>query len=264
VSGSARRPPRPWPTAAWLLLAALPAEAYVLPPTSFLRRVVQRRADLAVHAFEVRGTLTLSGPAAQAAAQAAGLPAPAGDLAVPAFLTVKVPGRCRLELAPEGLAPASRPAAFRHGERAGGQRGLDAVRPVAALLEGACVLLADRGGGAEPERALAQALVRRGVDLSRETALARLGGRVAYVVGGRAKDPQPQAWFDKATLAPLRLEARPAGAAQDLRLLDYGAVGGEVFPQAAELWLGEALQARFASEKLVANPKVPDALFDGR
>jgi hypothetical protein len=95
-----------------------------------------------------------------------------------------------------------------------------------------------------------------------EVALGRLGGRVAWVVGGRPQDARPQAWVDKQRLELIRLVAPLAGAERDVRLLDFGSpVGGDTFPRAVELWSGGHLEARFITEKLTLNPKSPDALF---
>jgi hypothetical protein len=248
--------------AAALLAVALPVAAYLPPATAILKRVAQRRDDLGLAALEVRGTLAFSGDAAQRAASLTGLPATGPELTVPAILVMKVPGRCRLELAPDGVAAGDRPAVSIKGARVTAHRGLDGVPAARALVEGVCTLLAEKGaGGAEPERPLAQALSARGVALT-EVALGRLSGRIAWVIGGRAQDARPQAWVDKQSFQPARLIASLAGATRDVRLLDFGSpVGGDAFPRAAEVWSGGQLEARFTAEKLVQNPRVPDAVF---
>ena len=38
-------------------------------------------------------------------------------------------------------------------------------------------------------------------------ATGRTGGRVAFVVGGRARDDRPLAWIDKQNFQPLRIAA---------------------------------------------------------
>jgi hypothetical protein len=85
---------------------------------------------------------------------------------------------------------------------------------------------------------------------------------VAFVVGGKPRDDRPLAWIDKRTFQPLRVAAALGGARQEVRLVDWGsATGGDLFPRAVEVWAGGQLQLRFSTEKVVANPKVPDALF---
>ncbi len=248
--------------AALAALAASAAHAYVPPARAILRRVAQRRSDVAVTAYEVRGTVAFMGESARRAAAAASLPPPAQELALPALLLVKVPGRCRLELAPQGVPAAERPALSQRGGRVSGQHGLDGLPEARALVTTICALLAERGGGgAEPERPLAQALASRGVSLS-DVSFGRLNGRVAWVIGGRPQDGRPQAWVDKQSFQPVRLVAAGTAGSSDVRLLDFGSsAGGDAFPRAVEAWLGKELALRFTAEKVTPNPRMPDALF---
>jgi hypothetical protein len=243
-------------------LGAAPALGYLLPVTGILRRLASRREELALHAFEVRGTFAMSGEPARAAAAAIGLPLIGSELTLPALLLVKTPGRCRLELAPSGLAVSDRPAAVSRQGRLVGSKALDRVPAAAALVRGVCALLGERSGGAGPDRAWGQALARVGVPL-RDVYLGRLSGRIAYVLGARPSEAKPQAWVDKQSFQPLRLIAPLAGASlTDIRLLDYGSpTGGDGFPRAVEVWEGKELRARFTTEKLAANPKIPDSVF---
>lgn len=240
------------------LAVALPAAAYLPPAAAILRRVAQRREELHLSALEARGTLAFAGEGAQRAAAALGLPPPAGELSIPAVIALKEPGRCRLELAPERAAAADRPAVSLRAGRVLGHRGLEAVPAARALVEGLCALLGERPG---VERALAQGLSARGVALS-DVALGRVGGRVAWVLGGRPQEARPQAWFDKQSFQPVRLVAPLSGTTRDVRLVDFGSpVGGEAFPRAIEVWSGGALEARFTLERLWQNPRLPDAMF---
>jgi len=196
-------------------------------------------------------------------AQAAGLGlAGTGTEAyAPALFTVKVPGKCRVDLLLADLPAAERPAAAARGARLTGTRGLERQQAVAALVLGLCALLGERPGGAEPERPWVQALVPLGVAID-EVSLARAGSRVAYVLGGKAREERPLAWVDKQSFQPLRLAAAFAGARQEVRLLDWGSsTGGDLFPRAVEVWGGGQARLRFTTEKVVSNPKVADALF---
>ncbi|HEX8909868.1 MAG TPA: hypothetical protein VF805_11735, partial [Anaeromyxobacteraceae bacterium] len=95
-----------------------------------------------------------------------------------------------------------------------------------------------------------------------DVALGRVGGRAAWVLGGRPQEARPQAWFDKQSFQPARLVAPLGGPTRDVRLVDFGSpVGGEAFPRAIEVWSGGALEARFTLERLWQNPRLPDAMF---
>jgi hypothetical protein len=244
-----------------LAAAALPALAYVLPVPGILRRMGERRAELGLASLEATGTLQAEGPAAERLAVAAGLRTASGRVALPARFAMKTPGRCRLELLLPDAVEAERPAASLRDGRLTGVRGLDAAPAIAALVRSTCALLAVPPVAGGSERAYAEALGRRGVALDDAT-LGRFGGRLAFVVGGRARDAKPLAFVDKQTFQPLRLLATDGGALLDTRLLDWGSpIGGDWFPRAVEVWDRDALRLRFTAEKVTANPKLPDAGF---
>ena len=245
--------------AAGLVLAlALPALGYVLPVPGILKRAAARRAELSLDALDVTGTLQAEGDAAARIAAVAGL-RPGARVALPARVAVKVPGRCRLELAPPDAAEADRPFVSLRDARLGG-RGLDAIPAAVALVRAVCALLALPTGG-EADVTWAEALSRRGVALG-DAELGRFNGRIAYVIGGRARDTRPLAWFDKESFQPVRLQSAEAGTLLDVRLLDWGSpTGGDFFPRAVEVWDRDALRLRFTTERAAANPRLPDALF---
>ena len=243
-----------------LALAAGPALAYLLPPATVLRRLAQRREEMAIASLEVRGTLAASGDAARALSAATGLPLSGSELFAPAVLSIKAPGRCRLELVPAAGPAADHPfVATARGKLAG--KGLDRSPAAVALLKATCALLGLRPAGADPGRVYADELFRLGISLN-DDYLGHLGGRVAYVLGAPPQEKRPQAWIDKQSFQPVRLMAALAGPLADVRLVDYGSpVGGEIFPRAVEVHEGGALSLRLTAEKLAANPKIPDSLF---
>ncbi len=247
--------------AALVLCLAPPAAGYLLPVQGVLKRMAQRREELALQSLEARGTFSLRGEAARAAAGVTGLPLAGSELTAPALVTMKIPGRCRLELAPAELAESERPAVIWKQGRISGVRGLDRVPAAAALAETLCVLLGQRPGG-EPGRSYAEALARLGVSLG-EVHLGRSEGRIAWVLGARPTEKKPQVWVDKTSFQPARLVyARGGRPLADVRLLDYGSpIGGDWFPRAAEVHGAGGLEARFSTEKVAANPKVADSLF---
>jgi len=243
--------------AAAALALAAPAGAYVLPPAGVLKKAADRRAALEVTAVEATGTLELRGAAL--ARLGALAPAGAAVLTLPARVAVKAPGKARLELLPTDAAEGERPFVAVKDDRLAGRGGLEAT-PAAAALVRALAALIGAPGGAEG-KALGEALVRRGVKLD-ESTLGRFNGRLAVVLGGKAADARPLAFFDKETWLPLRLLAAEGGARLDVRLLDWASpTGGDWVPRAVEVWDGETLLLRFTTEKAAGNPKLPEALF---
>jgi hypothetical protein len=250
--------------AAALLALALPALAYVPNVSAILKRAAEKRGSLNLASLEAFGMLEVQGEAGARLAEAMGIPPSSdGRLAIPAHFAMKVAGRCRLELASPALrqaqGEADRPFLVVRDARVTG-RVLDGIPVAVALARSTCALLANRGGP-DADRSFAAALARRGVSLD-ASSLGRIDGRIALVVGGTGAEARPAAFFDKETSQPLRLVATEGGALSDTRLVGWGsAEGGDWFPKAVEVWEGEALRARFATQKATANPKLADALF---
>ena len=246
--------------AALALAAALPALAYVLPVPGILKRMGERRATLELASLEVTGTIVADADAAERIAAAIGQRQPGAPVSVPARLAVKVPGRCRLELAPAGVAETARPfVSVRDGKLASGG-GLGDVPAAVALVRGICTLLAVPTTG-DASAAYAAALAKRGIPLQDAT-LGRFDGQIAYVVGARTNDPKPRLFVAKDGFQPLRLVADDGGALRDVRLLGWGSqTGGDWFPRAAALWEGDRARLRFTTERAAANPKLAELLF---
>ena len=246
--------------AALAIALALPALAYVLPAPGILRRMGERRAALALDALSVSGTVTVDGDDAAAVPALSGLPRPGGFATAPAEFRMKVPERCRLELALPGVAEGERPfVAVREG-RVASAGGLGQVPSAVALVRATCALLATRVAG-DATQAYATALAQRGVAVA-EVSLGRFDGRVAYVLGGRAREPRPLAFVEKEGFQPLRLISPEGGVLLDVRLLGWGSPsGGDWFPRAVEVWSGDRVRLRFTAEQTTQNPRLPDLLF---
>lgn len=246
--------------AALALAAAVPTAAYILSVPGILRRMGERRSALSLEALEVTGTLGAKADASDAFSRAPGVSMVAGQVTTPALFRMKVPGRCRLELAPPDAPEASRPYVAVRDGKLSGAGGLDRVPAAVALVRAACTLLATHVAGDAGE-SYGAALSRRGVALG-EASLGRFDGRIAYVVGGRAKDAKPLLFVEKDGFRPLRLVAQEAGAMQDVRLLGWGSpTGGDWFPRAVEVWTGDTLRLRFTTERTTQNPRIADGVF---
>jgi hypothetical protein len=243
--------------AALVLAAAVPAAAYILPVPGILKRMGERRAALAVETLDVQGTLTARGAAAERLA-AAGVRGGGAEASAPARFVMKVPGRCRLEIAVPDVPEAQRPfVALREAKVSGP---LADLAPAVALVRSACALLAAPRSGNAGE-AYAAMLAHRGVALENAT-LGRFDGRIAFVVGGRAKDAKPLLFVEKDGFQPLRLVAAEGKDLVDVRLLGWGSpTGGDLFPRAVEVLAKDALLLKLDTEKATANVRVAEALF---
>jgi hypothetical protein len=238
------------------ILYAHPVGAYILPGTSILRRVIEQRDAMEVANLRVDGTLTFFGAARRDAARAFRLASGASDASSEAAMMVKAPGRCRIEVwTPDG----SRVAAIFSRRRARFE-GTE-ISALGTAVEQVCAILGGRSGSeAEGRAALERHLDILKVDWRRPF-LARVGGQIAYVMGG-ASDTQPSFWVYKDSFLPARLRWIDAEkAAWDLRLADYSSpLTGELFPRVVELSRNGELALRFNALK-VNQAVLPDKLF---
>ncbi len=246
------------PLAAFAAAAlALPALAYLLPTTSVLRRLGERRERLSLTALEVTGTLQAEGTAAARLRAAARQPE-GGSVILPARFLMKVPGRCRLEVL--GATPEESPFLALRDGKLSGAGGLEAEPSAAASLRALCTLLAASTAG-DASATFAAALSRRGISLA-EQSLGRFDGRVAYVIGGRGRESKPLLYVDKDAFQPLRLVATEGGTLVDVRLLGWGSpTGGDWFPRAVEAVTADRLLLRFTAEKANANPRIAEGIL---
>lgn len=248
--------------AAAVLGLAGTAWAYMLPGGSLIRKMQAKRDEQPLHSVVVHGSFTLTGPAAQAMAQKLGRFAEGGELSVPAVASYKMPGRCRIELEPQGLANDKRPFAV---DRNGQVSGSDELKAGQLMLLLGCPLLAARGGD-ESARVLIEWAKAAGVEFG-TLSLARFNNTIAEVIGAGPHDKlKPQLWIDKDDFVPLRVIMKQGTAFYDLRI-DPGAGILDAHPRTLELWQmgtgseGEQLLGRFSAEKIEPNAKVDDKLF---
>jgi len=236
-----------------VLLCSATALAYVLPGEAILKRVAVHRSELKLASLVVQGELTLQGAEASAAAQALGQPEQE-SLVVPVTITYKLPGRCRIELAPAGVQNPPAGVNVNGTVRTVGAP-LASLKLFAAYV---CPLL-DQRGGREGLHAYARSV---GIDTAK-VSYGRQGSTVAYVIGGKARDANvPSLWIEKERFEPLRLGAKDAAGFVDVRLIDYSsAAAGEWHPRQVELRRAGELLATFSLDKVTPNTSVPDAVF---
>jgi hypothetical protein len=234
-----------------LLGLAGTAAAYVLPAGAILRRMVEAREELHLGAARVEGTLVLSGGAM------AELGTELPEYRTDASFSLRVPGRCRLDAtAPDGKALAV--------VEASGRRRQDGptVAALSAAVQQVCALLALRSASESDALAgVSQHLRALHVD-SQETWLGRLGGQVAYVLGGQ-KDADGQLWVFKESFLPARIHwSDEHGTVWEVRFIDFTSqASGPWFPRLVEVARGGELQARFTALHGDSRATLPDKLF---
>ncbi|MBN1205846.1 MAG: hypothetical protein JXB05_13090 [Myxococcaceae bacterium] len=237
------------------VLTALAAGAYVLPGGSILRRMTDGRDEVQPATLRVEGTYVFSGPAVKEAAAALGLPADRSELVADGVILLKVPGRCRVELAaPEGR----RLVAVQLDER----RRVEGteIPALSAAMSQLCPLLTVRAQS-EARDIVEQHLQRLGIQ-TRTTSLARFGGAVAYVLG-EPEEGNPQFWVYKDNFRPARVRWKDkAGVAWDVRFIDYTSPAtGEWMPRSVEVWRDGQRAVRFTAIKSDPRASLPEKLF---
>lgn len=105
------------------------------------------------------------------------------------------------------------------------------------------------------------------VDLS-QVYLSRLGGKIAYVIGGPPGNPEaPQFWCDKENFLPLRLiglrSSHGVTNLIDIRFLSYQQLSESIWlPREIEFYRQDRLVLRLVVEKIRYNERLPGSLFD--
>lgn len=235
------------------------ASGYVLPGGAILRHLVAARESLHITTLRVEGTLAFSGRAVAEAAAALQLPSDKPETQSDATFSLKLPGRCRLDVStPENVHLSVTEAAGRKHNEGGVIPALDMA------LSQVCRLLAIRGSNeAETRAELDQKLRQSGV-VTVDTGLGRVGDQVVYVLG-RNTSTAPQFSIFKDSFLPARIRfLDSAKSSWEVRFLDYNApAAGEMFPRIIDvLHEGERL-ARFTVLKVDAHLPLADRLFAG-
>ena len=226
------------------VLTALTAGAYVLPGGSILRRMTDTRDDQPLSAV-------------REAMAALGLSTERSELVVDGLILLKLPGRCRFELAvPEGNKLAV--------VQVGGRKRVEGTElaVLSTALGQLCPLLAVRSSSEGDARDLVEQHLQGLGIATRTTSLGRFSGEVAYVLGEQAEG-KPQFWVYKDNFRPARVRwTDKAGQAWDVRFIDYAsAATGDVLPRSIEVWRGTERTLRFTAIKSDTRASIPDKLF---
>jgi hypothetical protein len=234
-----------------LLGLAGTAAAYVLPGGAILRRLVEAREDVHLSAARVEGTLSFSGGAM------AELGSELPEYRTDAVFLLRVPGRCRLDAStPDAKPIAAVEASGKH--RTEGPR----VTALAYAVQEVCALLALRSSSeADARSALEQHLHALKVE-TQLTSLGRVGGQVAYVLGG-GKPTDGQLWVFKDSFLPARMRfTDESGAVWEVRFIDFASPAtGTWFPRQVEVLRANELQLRFTTLRGDTHATVPEKLF---
>ena len=223
--------------AAFLALAL----AYIMPPYGVLKRYASQRDDLTVSNLKAEGVAAVSPAVAKDVAALMGITWNSGELMLNASLSVRFPGRCRLELtsteSTRVLVAASSGGKVR---TEGGE-----VEALGVALQQACSLLSIKSNedGATRE-AVGKYLASIKVD-QKQVMLARFNGSVSYLIGQKLEG-QAQLWIYKDRFLPSRVKfTDDRGTAWDVRFSDYTSQAtGEIWPRVLEVYKGAEPQLR--------------------
>ncbi len=224
------------------LLVTLLAMAYVLPAWSVLKRVAWERDHVSVVALKAEGQLKASPEVAKDVAALMGTPWSSGELVLSGTFSMKLPGRCRLDVStPE----ASKTLGFVWANGKARSEGGEWPAAQVAVQE-ACQLLAlHSAADGESHAQLEKHVAALKVD-KQQTSLSRLQNQVATVIGDRAANA-PQVWLSKDGFNPVRVRfTDDAGALWDVKLLDYESPAtADWFPRVLEVEKDGVPQLRF-------------------
>ena len=215
--------------------------AYIMPSYGVLKRFASQRDDLTVSNLKAEGVAAVAPALAKDVSALMGVTWNSGELMLNASLSVRFPGRCRLELSsPESTKVLAATSSGRKAKSEGGD--------VAALrvgLEQACSLLSMKSAEEGATRdAVSRHLTALKVDL-KQVMLARFNGSVSYLIGQKAEG-QSSVWIYKDRFLPSRLKfTDEAGTAWDVRFSDYTSQAtGEMWPRVLEVYKGNEAQLR--------------------
>lgn len=229
---------------------------YVMPGYSILRRLADNRDELGLNALKVQGSASVAPGSAREVAQLLGTSWETGELPVSFTVTMKVPGRCRAELATlDGAKKVAAAQTFGKKRSEGG-----AVPALTTAVDAMCGLLALRGAGeGESRAALEKYLGKLGVN-TKATSLGRFGGNIVFIIG---EAQGAQLWVHRERFLPVRLKLLDETKTPwDVQFLDYtSSATGEWFPRALAVSKGQEPILKLNAQTSDLRPKLDDQSF---
>jgi hypothetical protein len=212
-----------------------------MPAFSILKRMANQRDELTLTALKVDGLAAASPVVARELSQAMGATWASGELSLNASLSMRWPGRCRLDLASTESTKVISVVSNNGKKRTEGV----SFAPAQVALDSACALFALHSGTeGETRGAIERYLGGLKVD-TRQVSLERFAGTVAFVLGSR-KEGSAQLWVYKERFLPARVEyTDDSNTSWDVRFIDYTSQAtGDWFPRVVEVYRGGELQLR--------------------
>lgn len=241
------------------LAVLLFALSYVMPSYSVLKRLANGRDDLELSSLRVDGTAVVPAALAGDIAQALGITAGPGELTLGMVVSMRLPGRCRVELTSLDSTKTVAAVTNNGKKRADGPE----VPALAVVADQVCGLLALHGAGDGDSRAAIEKHLQAFKIDPRGSALARFHGKLAYIIGD-AKNANAQLWVYKSEkFPPARVRFLDAGGASwDVQFIDYTSQStGDWFPRQVEVYKADVLQLRLTTLNADNKAKLDDKLF---
>lgn len=238
------------------LVAAL-VLAYIMPAYSVLKRLASNRDDLTVTAVKAEGAAAIAPVVARELSAALGTNWTSGELPLTATLTVRFPGRCRLDLTvPDSGATVT--VVWANGKRR-------AEGPVLAAAQVAvdqlCATLALRSATEGESRGLLERHLASLKVQSQKVSLGRFEGTVVFVLGDRAEG-SPQLAVYKDRFLPARVKLTDAAGQWDVRFIDYTSQAtGDWLPRLIEVYRGDQLNLRVTVLRADGHPALESLKF---
>lgn len=217
------------------------AVAYLMPAYSVLKRLASARDDLPVSSLKADGLAAIAPVFAKELAPALGSSWTSGTWTISSSLSVRFPGRCRLDLTPTDSGKTLTVAWANGKKRTEGP----AFAAAEVAVEEVCSVLALRSGTeGETRAALERHLSALKVD-TRQVSLGRFEGAVVYVLGDRSEGGGAQFQVYKDHFLPARVRVPDANGPWDVRFIDYTSQAtGDWLPRVIEVYRGKDLYLR--------------------